>query len=291
VRALAIVLWVLVGILFIGVLIPTPIYINIYKESTEYAQQHCASHNNIDLMLGKIGNAIFDAGFWTAIATIAIACFTWTLKRSTDRLWAAAKDQIAVANAGVEVAKNTYIAGHRTWLRIYPIEVGPVTFEESQIRMTITIEAENIGGSPAIAVNLGCKPYRGRGFMVSRSAVESLIAEEKVISSFRSGMSGVVLMAGEKTSCRFTADAETDASTEAKANEQESLGVPAANHSTTLSAAYCVIYKSVASDDWRHTGHIIWLTKKDRTDFDAALGAVTANQIKATVLPRESSLA
>ena len=81
------------------------------------------------------------------------AIFTVILGISTIGLWMATKASIRVARDGVEIAKNAYIAGHRTWLRVYPTEVGPVTFEGDRIRVNIIIEAENIGESPAIAVN------------------------------------------------------------------------------------------------------------------------------------------
>lgn len=95
---LAIVVWGFVGILFIGVLIPTPVYIIVYNEATEYTQQYYDLHDDFEgAVFGKIiNNTLFNAAFWTAVATIAIAWFTWTLKRSTDRLWKAGKDALEV---------------------------------------------------------------------------------------------------------------------------------------------------------------------------------------------------
>ncbi|MGA7386290.1 MAG: hypothetical protein WBW81_16820 [Methylocella sp.] len=217
----------------------------------------------------------------SAFAAIAVAVFTFTLWRSTLKLWETGKKQIAVANAGIKIAKNAYVAEHRTWLKIYPTEIGPVTFDGDRIRVNITVEAKNIGGSPAVAVNLCCKPYRGRGFVVLGNAVESLIAEEKAFASLTK--SGMILMTGDKHNCMFSADAETDATTEAKTKEQEALGIQTANLQVTLSIACCVIYKSLTSDDWHHTGHMISLRKKDRSRFDAALGDVTGDNIKVTM--------
>jgi hypothetical protein len=217
------------------------------------------------------------------------ALFTVILGISTIALWWSTKAAIKVASDGVEVARKTYVAEHRTWLKVYPTEIGPVTFDGDRIRVNITIEAENIGSSPAIAVNLDCKPYRGRGFVVSGSACKNLIAEKKAFASLTK--SGMILMTSEKHSCRFAADAETDATTEAKTKEQEAFGVPPANLKVTLSVVCCVIYKSLASDDWHHTGHVIWLRKKDRSGFDAAFGDVTGDNIKVTMPQSESSVA
>ena len=117
-----------------------------------------------------------------AFAAVAVAVFTFTLWRSTLKLWEAGEKQIAVANVGIEVARRTYITEHRTWVKVIPTEIGPVTFDSDRIIVNITGEAENIGGSPAVAVNLRCKPYRGRGFLVTSNVVKSLIDEEKAIA-------------------------------------------------------------------------------------------------------------
>ena len=57
------------------------------------------------------------------------ALFTVILGISTIGLWRSTKGAIKVASDGVEVARRTYVAEHRTWLKLYPIEIGPVTFD------------------------------------------------------------------------------------------------------------------------------------------------------------------
>jgi hypothetical protein len=137
---LSTVIWVLVGVLFVGVLIPTPIYIRVYKEAAEYAQQHYDSYYNIKwTVLGVVCDAIFSTAFWTATATIAIACFTWRLKLSTDRLWNAARDQL--------------ITTQRAWVRIDKIGFdGGLAINMNGAVVFISCKITNVGNSPAINV-------------------------------------------------------------------------------------------------------------------------------------------
>jgi len=50
------------------------------------------------------------AEFWTALATIFIAAFTFTLKRSTDKLWETNKEQI-------RLAREDFLSTHRPEIR------------------------------------------------------------------------------------------------------------------------------------------------------------------------------
>ena len=136
---LVIVVWVLVGILFIGFLIPTPVYITVYKEATEYTQQHCASHNNINPVLSKVGNAILDAAFWTAVATIAIA-------------WEAAKDQITVAKEAADAAKLSAQAA--IGVELPRLLVNKIEFQNREIAdlpgaRTVIVTVTNYRRTPA----------------------------------------------------------------------------------------------------------------------------------------------
>jgi hypothetical protein len=64
-----------------------------YNQSTH--QNDCAVHNVAIFLLIKSGEIInFYGALITALATIAIACFTYTLKKSTDRLWDASERQL-----------------------------------------------------------------------------------------------------------------------------------------------------------------------------------------------------
>lgn len=116
---LALTLWVIVGIFFIGVLIPTSLYIRVYEEATNYAPQHYDSNDNF----GWTVNALFSATFWTAAATIAIACFTYMLKLSTDRLAKATDENIRLTQQSIELARDEFISAQRPKIVIRQIAV------------------------------------------------------------------------------------------------------------------------------------------------------------------------
>jgi hypothetical protein len=140
-------IWGITGSLFIFILIPTPIFMAVYKEATNYAQQNYDSYNNFArAVLGKIGDAIFDATFWTAAATLAIACFTYRLKQATDRL------KRSTDNLW-EVAKSQLIAANRPWIRTQVINVYIFIVTEQKLSFGVTLQFINTGKSPACNID------------------------------------------------------------------------------------------------------------------------------------------
>jgi hypothetical protein len=218
-------------------------------------------------------------------ATLAVAIATIFLVVATAGLAVFGFVQSRDTKTSIEIARKAYVAEHRTWLKVYPASVGSIAFIDGGIQVSITIVAENIGNRPAIDVDLSCEPFRGRGFVIGGKQIENFIEFERKARIAFPIKAGNTLMPGEKTSCTFTAPARTDPETEAKADEQIAGGVLAENLNVTLSAVYCAIYKSPSSEDLQHTGHVVWLTKLDRTKFDPLLGDVEAKNIKATVSP------
>jgi len=55
-------------------------------------------------------------GFITAISTIVIACFTWSLARSTTKLWEEAKRASEIAKASADAAKDSAEWAERAFL-------------------------------------------------------------------------------------------------------------------------------------------------------------------------------
>ena len=80
----------------------------------------------------------------------------------------------------------------------------------------------------------------------------------------------------------FTSDAEKIDSAEDRPVFSDG---PAPERPICISVAFCVLYKAVESEIWRHTGHVMVLTKKDGTPFDPALGDVAQGDLNATVIP------
>jgi hypothetical protein len=87
-----------------------------YNQATKH--EDCSIYSLFPFLLIQIGKTLNDYGVAiTALATVFIGIFTLTLKLSTDKLWGAAKDQIAAAenaakiqsadmNASIAVAKE-----------------------------------------------------------------------------------------------------------------------------------------------------------------------------------------
>jgi hypothetical protein len=137
-------------------------------------QNNCGPYSLPIYLLVESGTFFnFYGAAITAIATIAIAGFTYTLKRSTDRLWESGEKQIIVTKESADAAKSAantaaegnvltreiFIAEQRPWLlwRFPPtssiIKIG------EQINVRITAEIENIGKTPALNVTYFDKLY------------------------------------------------------------------------------------------------------------------------------------
>src|SRR5260221_14213213 len=97
--------------LAIGIFVFHPVYINVCTSSQYGAPQKCEPHNILYVALFYVIETITSAGFWTAVATIAIAAFTWTLKQSTDKLWETSKRQI-------KLARDEFLSTHRPKIRV-----------------------------------------------------------------------------------------------------------------------------------------------------------------------------
>jgi hypothetical protein len=98
------------------------------------------------------------------------------------------------------------------------------------------------------------------------------------------GMTGVPLLPGEKTTYGFLqAQAITDPATEAKgktpANEGNLMGI---------TVGFGTFYKSVVSDDWCYTVHVMGVSRKDRANLDPSVGCIEASDLTFLVMPSDS---
>jgi len=79
----------------------------------------------------------------TALATVAIAWFTWTLWRSSEKSWLA-------AGRSADIAERALIASRRAWLSIGELKIihpTKITEEGATIRVQFTVK--NLGETPA----------------------------------------------------------------------------------------------------------------------------------------------
>jgi hypothetical protein len=84
-------------------------------------------------------------GAVTGVATVFIAAFTFTLKRSTDKLW--------------KLARRDFIATHRPRVGVAFIQ-GPDVRDSRQL---VWVTVRNSGGSDAIILEWGCDLVRRKG--------------------------------------------------------------------------------------------------------------------------------
>jgi hypothetical protein len=141
---------------FLFVLQADPAAYSEICETSQSGQKDCATYHVIFVALWHIGKALDRFGSAiTALATIAIAGFTFTLWRSTDRLWRAGEDQIAIARESSEIAERTLVAGQRPWIHVdIDIDDDMVFDGNGNARIPLVFVLKNIGHSPATNVRV-----------------------------------------------------------------------------------------------------------------------------------------
>jgi hypothetical protein len=144
-----------IGVIFIAAIVFelwfVPIYGEICSKNEYTGAKDCAAYNVILVILWHISKALNDHGVAiTTLATIAIAGFTWTLKRSTDKLWDASKKQ-------TKLTKRLFAAEQRPWVSVEltPDPNGRLTVTAGHVRVDIKISYRNHGLTPALKVILG----------------------------------------------------------------------------------------------------------------------------------------
>jgi Trk-type K+ transport system membrane component len=85
---LPILFWIFCGLAFVVWLtVLYPLYFDVCDPAERGKAQNCEQYQVALAILLKIGQVLSHAETWTAIGTILIAIFTWTLWRSTRNLW------------------------------------------------------------------------------------------------------------------------------------------------------------------------------------------------------------
>jgi hypothetical protein len=153
-------------------------------ESTKEGAKECANYHVISFAFRQIGKSL-DAysAFITAVATILIARFTFTLKRSTDRLWEAAKEQARITENGFAQLEGPVIEASNLTLDLIQ---GPARVDDKP--PTVNIWLKNRG--------------RGPGFIVRACGHFILLPEGKIPTAppYREiQISNMALGAGEET--------------------------------------------------------------------------------------------
>jgi len=87
--------WLVLGAIYVvGLIALIPAHGEICKEGAKTGEEACTIYRLVPFLVIEIGKILDALGVAiTALATIAIAWFTWSLRRSTDRLWDAGENQ------------------------------------------------------------------------------------------------------------------------------------------------------------------------------------------------------
>lgn len=197
-----------------------------------------------------------------------------------------AKQQAEDTQAQIGLARDQFAAVNRTWLRVYPVGVGPlVVGADGQFRLEVSIEAKNVGQHPAIGVSLHVQFYRGRGRIAGLAEAMAMIDREKWrIRAAMGGFStGSALLPGDTTRTNFSAPVEVLPHLVEEADKYIALGASAASFPTTIAVIFCVIYRSLASDVLYHTGQIMSV-RLTNGELETASGSIPFDQLHSTIV-------
>jgi hypothetical protein len=114
-----------------------------------------------------------DSDALTAVSTLLIAVFTFTLYRSTTRLWEASERQI-------RLARDDFEATHRPWVSV-KISIGPrgIYFDDNGMNLHLIFVCKNGGTTPAISAWVAAEPY------LDRQGRQDLEEQRRVCDSIR----------------------------------------------------------------------------------------------------------
>jgi hypothetical protein len=172
--------WLSVGFVFvIGFLCFIPAHYEICEVSEKTHDKDCTSYQLVPFIALKIPQ-ILDrmGGVFTALATIAIAWFTFALKKATDRLWDAGERQlkfladssaaqsrdmqgsIAAAQEANRISHETAVQSRRAWLSVEDVKfIHPTEFREDGFVLRVSAKVKNFGSTPATGVWLDFTPF------------------------------------------------------------------------------------------------------------------------------------
>lgn len=178
--------WILFGAaLLIGFLALIPFNGEICEKPDNTGYKECAPHNFPVYLAFKTQKGLDALGVAiTALATIAIAWFTWTLRKSTDRLWKAGDEQLKfvkessaeqavnmrasieasrksaeAAMKAAETAEKSLILEQRPWL-IWNIKLPINVFKAGRhIQADVDTIFENVGKTPAMSAAYTARLY------------------------------------------------------------------------------------------------------------------------------------
>lgn len=171
------------------------------------APKNCESYDVFSYSAWRLAAA---ADHWsalvTAIATGFVAWFTWTLWRSSEKMWEATKISADASTKATKTAQAEFVATHRPKIRVRNIVIDPPKSADC-VELELfaegypvrgQLEIANVGGSRADILDGHCMVYwSSEGLPMRRpyeGAVDNLRAQERS------------LLSGQSTTARFRSD-------------------------------------------------------------------------------------
>lgn len=136
------ILWVSVFAFYVWLfLYSIPVVTEICHQGDSHVKNECAAYRIPAFIFIETSKTFNDYGAAiSAIATVFIAFFTFTLKRSTDRLWNASDDQLAHLTISDERRSRAYVSIEHA---VFWTAIGDGRFAIEEIRF------RNFGRTPA----------------------------------------------------------------------------------------------------------------------------------------------
>lgn len=118
-------------------------------ETNQNGQNSCTPHHVLYVVLWYV-SYIFNAATITALATAAIAYFTLTLKRSTDKLWDASERQARLTKRTADIAERALVDLERPILQIIePFQSMAHMLSDEPDAINTHYKIANFGRTPA----------------------------------------------------------------------------------------------------------------------------------------------
>jgi len=117
-----------------------------------------------------LGLFLYDIRITDALLTLFtffLAVFTYQLRRATDKLWDAAKEQsrnmkstVQTARDANTISRENMIFERRAWLSISDVKLKhPTTITEKAMTFAVSVTVKNYGQTPALNVEVRFESY------------------------------------------------------------------------------------------------------------------------------------
>jgi hypothetical protein len=123
-----------------------PLETEVCRQNEQTHQKECATYNTASVVVSQVFDFLnYTSPAFTALATIAIAAFTWTL-------WRATSEHSRITDGVLALARDEFNATHRPKLRVRHFRLIDISDKQSLTKFTIV----NVGtGTAKLFSSLG----------------------------------------------------------------------------------------------------------------------------------------